>query len=237
MLEVIGFDADDTLWDNEAHYLQAKRACADLLPRKTALEQVGRTVDDISIHNAAVYGVGIKSFTLSMVEAAIKLSNGQIQASQIQAIHNLGKRMLAADVVLFDRVSETLAKLSQPFGLMLITKGDLFEQQAKTDRSGLASHFDRVEVVPDKTPSMYRRILEKYTVEPSRFLMVGNPVRSDVLPVLEIGGRAAYIPYEHTWAHERSADDRLPSQGCHQLEHLAQLPALVEMISPEQEGA
>ena len=231
MLDVIALDADDTLWHNETWYLQAKSSYGQLLSPYHSPEWVEKRLDELESQNVPSYGYGIKSFTLSMIEAAIDLTDGQITGSEIQAILDLGRQMLMAEVPLFEHTEETLVKLSTAHDLMLITKGDLFEQGKKVERSGLGKHFRYVEIVGEKTATTYRTILERHKLDPERFLMVGNSMKSDILPVLEIGGRAVFIPYEHTWVHERVLDGGVERGGYFELEHLGQLPEFVEKLS------
>jgi putative hydrolase of the HAD superfamily len=231
MLDVIAFDADDTLWHNETRYLQAKNRYGQLLSRYHDPERVEQRLDEIELQNVRFYGYGIKSFTLSMIEAAIELTSGEITGSEMQEVLNLGRQMLMGEVELFEHAEETLVELSTSHDLMLITKGDLFEQGMKVERSGLTKHFRHVEIVGEKTAASYREILERHKLNAARFLMVGNSLKSDILPVLEIGGRAVYIPYAHTWIHERVMDGEVGKEGYFELEHLRELPALVEKLS------
>jgi putative hydrolase of the HAD superfamily len=233
MLDMIAFDADDTLWHNESRYLEAKDRFKQLLSTYHSPGWGENRLDETEIQNIRSYGYGIKSFTLSMIETAIELTDGQITARDIEEILGLGKRMLEAEVQLFEHVEETLAKLARDYPLMLITKGDLFEQQRKIERSGLAQYFRHIEVVGEKTGASYRVLLEKHHVEPHRFLMVGNSMRSDILPVLEIGGRAVYIPYQHTWLHEQVSTDETQQHEYVELEDLGQLPELVARLGKQ----
>jgi putative hydrolase of the HAD superfamily len=231
MLEVIAFDADDTLWHNETQYLQAKSRYGQLLSRYHGPERVEQRLDEVELQNVRFYGYGIKSFTLSMLELAIELTEGQITGREVQEILDLGKQMLMGEVQLFEHAEETVVRLSAGHDLMLITKGDVFEQGKKVEQSGLTHHFRYVEIVGEKTAASYRAILERHRLNAERFLMVGNSLKSDILPVLEIGGRAVYIPYEHTWVHERVIDGGVAKDGYYELEHLGQLPGLVEKLS------
>jgi putative hydrolase of the HAD superfamily len=221
--DAIGFDADDTLWDNERLYQQTKERFLDLLAECTDRQACSRRLDEIETHNVRYYGYGIKSFILSMIEAALQLSSAQDAAEKITAILGFAHDMLAAEVLLLDGAGETLAALAQQYPLLLITKGDPGEQKRKIDDSGLAGYFRWVEIVHDKTPETYRVILQRYGVAPERFLMVGNSPRSDILPVLRLGGQAILIPYENTWAHELSVD--AGSLEYMALSSLAELPA------------
>ncbi|OGO37688.1 MAG: haloacid dehalogenase, partial [Chloroflexi bacterium RBG_16_57_11] len=187
MFDVIALDADDTLWDNEYLYSEAKKKFVFLLSECQPPEECARRLDQIELENVHHYGYGIKSFILSMIQAALELSEGQVAAENIAAILGFAREMLSAEVRVIDGVGETLASLSQSHPLMLITKGDPSEQLRKIEDSGLGVFFRWVEVVADKSPAVYRAILERYNIPPRRFLMVGNSLRSDILPVLEIG--------------------------------------------------
>ena len=230
-IDVIAFDADDTLWHNETQYTYGKERFGQLLSGYQDPEKIMRRLDVIEMENVHTYGYGIKSFSLSMVEAAVGITNGQVQGGEIQAILDLTKDMLEMQMVLFDQVEETLAVLSADYDLVMITKGDTFEQERKIERTGLAGYFKHIEIVANKTAAVYRGVLRKYAVEPTRFLMVGNSLRSDVLPVIEIGGQAVYIPYEHTWVHENMVDQPVDEESYHEIEQLAQLPELIKALN------
>ncbi len=230
MFDVIAFDADDTLWHNEEYYTQAKEVFIRILSRYHSPEWVEQRLDEIEIHNVQAYGYGIKSFVLSMVESAVELSGGQVAGSEIQEILELGKGMLTEEVHLIDHAEKTLAQLVNNYQLMLVTKGDTFEQERKIRRSGLVQYFRFVEIVGEKTELTYRNLLEKHDVEPVQFLMVGNSLRSDILPVLEIGGQAVYVPYQHTWSHENNVGDALHHHDYHEIDDLSQLPALLNQL-------
>ena len=222
--DVIAFDADDTLWHNEPLYSRAKADFARLLAGYQPYELVAQRLDEIESGNVSVYGYGIKSFALSLVETAAAVSGGRISGREIQDVLALVHAMLEAEIDMVAGVPETLQQLSGRYVLMLITKGDLFEQARKIDRSGLAGHFRFIEVVADKTPQAYQALLDRYHIPAGRFLMVGNSLRSDILPVLAIGGRAVYIPYESTWTHEHVAEEALAGVSFDRLEHIRLLP-------------
>lgn len=241
MFDLIALDADDTLWDNEIYYTQAKLEFIKLLaPYHPDAAWIEQHLDEIEEANVSIYGYGIKSFNLSMLQAAIEISAGQIPASELDAILSLGREMLARTVRLFPHTVEVLEKLSPTENLMLLTKGDIFEQTLKIRRTGLQDYFRLIEIVGEKTVDTYRLLLERHRLEPSRFLMVGNSLKSDILPVLELGGAAVYIPYEMTWVHEMRVDashaisQAAARNGYHQLEHLGQLPSLVERLNSNQ---
>lgn len=231
MIDVIAFDADDTLWHNETRYLLAKDRFKQVLGSYHHPETIDHRLDETEIRNLQSYGYGIKSFTLSMIETAIEISSGQIKGGDIQKIIEIAHEMLSAEVELFEHVEATLAELSRTFELMMITKGDLFEQESKIARSGLAEYFRYIEIVGEKSVETYRALLEKYAIDPERFVMVGNSIRSDILPVVELGGRAVYVPYAKTWFHENTVDQSIGTDEYFELDHLGQLPELIEVIS------
>lgn len=226
-MKTVAFDADDTLWHNETYYLEAGASFKRLLTPYASAEEIERTLGEIEIRNVSLYGYGIKSYTLSMLEAAIALTDGEITGREMRQVLELGQAMLRAEVRLFEAAEPTLAELARAYDLMLVTKGDLLEQGNKVTRSGLSKYFRHVEIVHDKTAASYRDLLARHGISPNHFIMVGNSLKSDILPVLEIGARAVYIPYEHTWAHERVVENELLPQNYYQLESLAQLPALL----------
>src|SRR5512143_1126824 len=234
---IIGFDADDTLWHNERLYVRAQTQLKTLLSGYVADEQMDERLYQTEMRNLAHFGYGIKAFTLSMIETAIELTNGGISARDIQAIIHNARDMMVADVELLDHVDEALGLLAADHTLMLITKGDLLDQERKVARSGLAQHFRYVEIVSDKARENYDAILQRLSIPASDFWMVGNSLRSDILPVLELGGTAVYVQQELTWVHE-SADPPPSSQsGFHQIEHLGQLPALVVRLEEQRAAA
>lgn len=230
MIDLIGFDADDTLWYSEIHYTNTKQSFAELFKDYFDPVEIGSVLDEIEMRNIHIFGFGIKSYTLSLIETAIEITNGKLQADHIRQILLLSKQMLEADIQLFDQVEETLAELSKAHDLILITKGDTFEQGKKIARSGVSKYFKFVEVVGAKTPQIYASLLEKYGVDPSRFLMVGNALKSDILPVLELGGMAVYIHYEATWAHENEVSVPLENDRYYEIERIDQMQSLIGSI-------
>ncbi len=202
--QVIAFDADDTLWHNERLYIAAQTKFKNLLAQYHSPEWIAERLDQTEMRNLEHFGYGIKSFALSMIETAVELTEGRITGQEIQAILDAAKEMLTADVQLVEHVPETLARLAEKYALMVITKGDLHDQETKITRSGLAQFFSYVEIVSDKKRADYARVLQQHNIAPERFAMVGNSLRSDILPVLEIGATAIYVPHELTWAHENA---------------------------------
>jgi putative hydrolase of the HAD superfamily len=202
-VEVVGIDADDTLWHNETYFADAQATFVQILaPWTPEGEDVLALHDATERANLELFGYGIKGFTLSMVETAIEVSRGEVSTSAIAELIRLGKQMLAHPVELLEGVAEAVEDLATTHRLVLITKGDLIHQETKIARSGLADRFERVEIVSEKDPPTYKAILDRMEVAPDRFLMAGNSVKSDVLPVLELGGHAVHVPYAITWSHE-----------------------------------
>ena len=228
--DLIAFDADDTLWHNEPLYVEAQDKLKVLLSSYADGETVDQRLYQTEMSNLQYYGYGIKSFTLSMIETAVELTKGKIQGAEILQIVGFAKEMLTSEVQLLEHAEETVCGLARSHELMVITKGDLLDQQSKLSRSGIGNYFRHVEVVSQKTQSTYEALLTRYGIEPQRFLMVGNSLKSDILPVLALGGYAVYIPYHTTWAHETVDCQRAGHDGYYELEHLGQLPQLIERL-------
>jgi len=232
MFDVIAFDADDTLWHNETLYSITQDKFKQLLSRYRSTSGIDQELYETEMRNLQYYGYGIKAFTLSMIETAIELTGAQIQGREIREIIGFAREMLKAPVQLLEGTVDVIRTLSASHQLMIITKGDLFDQESKIARSGLASYFGRVEIVSHKTEETYRALLARHKLRPERFLMVGNSLRSDILPVVAVGSQAVYIPYHLTWAHEVVANPLEEAQdGYFRLEDIRQLPALVKRLS------
>jgi putative hydrolase of the HAD superfamily len=227
MFDVIAFDADDTLWHNEPLYRGTQASIVEILARYHDAAWIEGRMYETEIRNLEHYGYGLKGFTLSMIETAIDLSEGRVSGAEIGRMIELAREALRAPVELLDGVEEILPTLAASHDLMLITKGDLFEQEAKIVRSGLAPHFKKIEIVPTKQRQTYETLAARHGIAPPRFLMIGNSLRSDILPVVEMGGRAVYIPYETTWAHEAVPDTELAGKEFIQVSHIRELPALI----------
>ncbi len=209
MITTIAFDADDTLWHNERIFLSAKQQYTSLLARYHEPSWVEERLDATEMRNIKHFGYGIKGFTLSMVETAVELTEGRVKGSEIGEIIGLAREMLAAPIELLDGVRHTVESLKDEYRLMVITKGDLFDQETKLARSGLGDCFEHVEIVSKKAPEVYDQLLSRHEIEKRQFLMVGNSLKSDILPVLEIGSNAAHVPYETEWFHERVSPENL----------------------------
>ncbi|WP_242087305.1 HAD family hydrolase [Aestuariivivens sediminis] len=201
-IKVIGFDADDTLWVNETYFREAEAEFALLLSDYETLNKIDQELFKVEIKNLELYGYGIKAFVLSMVETALELSNYNVDTATIQAILSIGKKMLSKPVELLDGVEEVLKVLSKKYRLILATKGDLLDQERKLIKSGLTNYFHHIEVLSDKREANYSKLLSHLDIEPSEFLMIGNSLKSDILPLVNIKAHAIHIPFHTTWAHE-----------------------------------
>ena len=228
MFELIAFDADDTLWHNETVFAATEKQFAELLARHHPAEWVRERLFATEMKNLQHFGYGIKGFTLSMIETALDLTEGKIGGGEIRQILEWGHEMLRAPVQLLDGVRETVEALSSEHRLMLLTKGDLFDQESKLARSGLGDYFSDVQIVSEKNTATYARVIARSGVAADQFLMVGNSLKSDILPAMEAGATAIHIPYALTWAHEQvHAHDREVTQ----LGAISELPAWLARLS------
>lgn len=229
MFDVIAFDADDTLWFSEDSFRKYETEfvtalqpyVAEGVDIKAALVATERS-------NIDAYGYGVKSFGLSAMEAAITLTNGSIPAIELQKILHGVREHLTEPVRVFDGVAEVLAKVSSQFRTILITKGDLVHQTRKVETSGLSHHFDHVEIVLEKDPKTYSHVLKSLDINPARFCMVGNSLKSDILPVLAIGGFGIYVPYEILWELDHAEHPTSDTDRYVELEKLSMVPEWLE---------
>ena len=202
-IQVIGFDADDTLWVNETYFLETEQKLHLLLAPYVDGETVSAELFRTESRNMPLYGYGVKAYILSVLETAIRITGGKVPASVLEQILALGKEQLTKPVELLDGVEETLNALVGRYRLIVVTKGDLLDQEQKLRRSGIEHLFHHVEIMSDKTDREYRLLLKHLDIRPEEFLMIGNSVRSDILPPLELGSYAVHIPYHTTWEHEK----------------------------------
>ncbi|PSR56202.1 haloacid dehalogenase [Adhaeribacter arboris] len=202
-IKVIAFDADDTLWVNETIFTYTQERFIEVLAPYVDSQTLEAKLYEIELRNLSLFGYGIKGFILSMIETAIELTTGKISGQEVQQIINLGKVMLDHPVEVLPNVQETLEKLQDKYTLILITKGDLFDQESKIARSGLGDYFSKLEILSEKNEEAYQRVLKRNNIAVEEFLMVGNSLKSDVLPVCNLGARAIYIPFHTTWVHEQ----------------------------------
>jgi len=229
-VRVVGFDGDDTLWHSETRFHVTQGEFHELLERHVPEADADRRLAEMELKNLGIYGYGVKSFTLSMLETAIELTEGQIPASDLKVILGWGKRMLMEPTELLDGVEETLHKLSPSYDMLLITKGDLFDQESKLAQSGLGDLFLGVEILTEKNVDTYRGVFRRRSIQPKDFVMVGNSLRSDVVPVVSLGGHAVHIPYEVTWDHEHVPEEEMPKEGWRRIASIRELPGLLEEL-------
>jgi putative hydrolase of the HAD superfamily len=227
-VRVVGVDGDDTLWHNETRFHLTQTALRDLLRRHVPDADVDRRLAEVEMRNLSLYGYGVKAFTLSMLETAIQVTDGRIPAADLEVILGWGQKMLGEPTELLDGVEDALQGLNGKYELLLITKGDLFDQESKLARSGLAELFSGVEILSEKNVDAYRSVLRRRQIVPEDFVMVGNSLRSDIAPVVAIGGRGVHIPYPLTWQHEQVPEDSMPREGWQRLDSIADLGALLE---------
>ena len=228
MIDLVALDADDTLWHNEPLYTSARERFCELLRRYEPAGVPDERLHEVEMRNLQHFGYGVKGFLLSMIETAIELTDGRLESADVRTVIGWGREMLISPVRLLDGVAEAIDALARSFPLILVTKGDLLHQETKLAGSGLGSYFKGIEIVSEKDARLYRTVMTRYGVAPERFVMVGNSLRSDILPVLEAGGHAVYVPYEGTWIHERVAPERLAGAAYHEIAHISDLPALLQ---------
>lgn len=229
-LTTIGFDADDTLWQNEQFFRMTERRFVAMLAEHGDASQVSANLLEAAKRNLGLYGFGIKSFTLSMIETAIEVTGGRVPASTIAEILAAGRDMLSHPIEPLPHARETIEKLAGTYRLVLITKGDLMDQERKLAQSGLGELFDAVEIVSDKSAATYSRIFSRHGDGPHKSMMVGNSLKSDVVPAIDAGGWGIYVPHELTWAAEH-AEAPVAAPRFRQIADLSELPALLENIA------
>jgi putative hydrolase of the HAD superfamily len=230
MIRFIGFDADDTLWHNENIFDRAQERYRRLLARYHPAAEVNRALFATEMRNLRLYGYGVKGFMLSAIETAIELTKGAISAQEIHEILAHGQDMLAHPVELLPGIAEVMPGLARDFRLMIITKGDLRDQERKVSESGLALHFQAVEILSEKDDEAYRRVLRRHGVAPEEFVMVGNSLKSDILPVLQLGGAGVHIPYHLTWQHEHIEEAPRDQPRFRRVDRIADLPPLLPVL-------
>ena len=202
-LKVIAFDADDTLFINEPYFQETEQKFCALMSDYLSQQGLSQELFRVEIQNLDLYGYGIKGYILSMIEAAMKISDNTISMEIIEKIIVSGKELLQKPIVLLEGVEETLAQLHGKYKLIVATKGDLKDQQRKLHDSGLGHYFHHIEVMADKQELNYEKLVSRLEIDASEFFMIGNSLKSDVLPVLAIGGHAVHIPFHTTWEHEK----------------------------------
>jgi len=224
---LVGFDADDTLWRSQDYFDAAQADFERIVATYVDLDDVAHRLYAVEKRNLALFGYGVKGMVLSMVEAAVEITEQRISAGDLHRIVGLGKDLLRHPVEVLDGVRAAVEAIAADHPVVLITKGDLFHQEAKVRESGMADLFRRIEIVSEKDAVTYARLFEEFDIAPQRFLMVGNSLRSDIAPVLELGGWGVHVPYHTTWAHE--ADATLP-HGSERMRAIAGIADLAQAV-------
>ena len=226
-IRTIGFDADDTLWVNETYFRETEDKFAALLQEFETKNKIDNELFAKEMENLGLYGYGVKGFMLSMLETAIELSSGQVNSQTLSKIIGMGKEMIEKPVELLDGVEEVLQYLAPNYRLIVMTKGDLLDQERKLQKSGLSKYFQHVEVLSDKKEKNYSHLLTHLQIEVDEFVMIGNSLKSDVLPLLNIGAKAIHIPFHTTWAHEEVSEKEIDKDHHYlKIERLTQLKTL-----------
>jgi len=226
-IRTIGFDADDTLWVNETYFRETEDKFAALLQEFETKNKIDNELFAKEMENLTLYGYGVKGFMLSMLETAIELSSGQVNSQTLSKIIGMGKEMIEKPVELLEGVEEVLQYLAPNYRLIVMTKGDLLDQERKLQKSGLSKYFQHVEVLSDKKEKNYSDLLMHLQIEVDEFVMIGNSLKSDVLPLLNIGAKAIHIPFHTTWAHEEVSEKEIDKDHHYlKIERLTQLKAL-----------
>ncbi|AOG10321.1 HAD family hydrolase [Agrobacterium sp. RAC06] len=229
-VSVIGFDADDTLWQNEQYYKLTEHHFRSLLSEFAEGEHVSERLLEAEKRNLAHYGFGIKGFTLSMIETALEITEGRVPSSVISEILGIGRDLLGHPVECLPHARDTLEALSGKYFLVLITKGDLFDQERKLAQSGLGDYFDAVEIVSDKTATTYRRVFGKHGEGPERSMMIGNSLKSDIVPAIAAGAWGVFVPHELTWVLEH-VDKPEEAPRFREIPDLGHVPDLVASLA------
>ncbi len=226
-IKVIAFDADDTLWVNEPYFRESEMEFCNLLKNGMSIEEVTEELFATEIGNIPLYGYGTKAFILSMIETSLKITKGNVSSEKIQAIISLGKQQMNKPIELLDGVVEVLENLQGKYKLIVATKGDLLDQERKLKKSGLLKYFHHIEVMSDKKEDDYKKLIQHLDIDVNEFLMVGNSLKSDILPVLNLGGKAVHVPFYTTWVHELVSDEELKTAGIKEIQNIRELITLV----------
>ena len=227
-LRLVGFDGDDTLWRSEDYYRGAQQDFERIIGAYVDLHDAHDRLYAVEKRNLALFGYGVKGMVLSMIEAAVEITDGRVTAQDLHRIVAMGKSLLQHPVELLPGIREAVAEIGKRHEIVLITKGDLFHQEAKVKQSGLADLFRRIEIVSEKDAPTYARLFREFDLAPSQFAMIGNSLRSDIAPVLALGGWGVYMPYHVTWAHEAEADVALDAP---RLRQVVDAGALVDAVA------
>lgn len=225
-IAVIAFDADDTLWVNEPYFRASEDRFCDMMSEYLPHHDVSRELLAVEIKNIPIYGYGIKAFIISMIETATVISSGTISAIDIQKIINIGRDQLAHPITLIDGVEEVLIALQGKYKLVMATKGDLKEQEEKLIKSGLEHYFHHIEILSEKKEVNYTKLIKHLDILPERFMMIGNSLKSDIIPILDLGGWACHIPFHTTWEYEK-VDAKIENDRFRKLTSVKELPNFI----------
>jgi len=225
-IKVIAFDADDTLWVNEPYFQNTEKKFCSLLEEFLPEQDLSRELLKIEIENLALYGYGIKGYILSMIETALKVTDNTITNEAIDRIIGYGKELLNEPIELLDNVEEVLKALQGHYRIVVATKGDLLDQERKLKKSGLSHYFHHIEIMSEKGEEDYLKLIRHLDIRPEEFIMIGNSLKSDVIPVLNIGGHAIHVPYHTTWAHEH-VETTLEHENFRHVERLQEVLGLI----------
>jgi putative hydrolase of the HAD superfamily len=235
-IKVIAFDADDTLWVNEPYFKEIEEHFCDLLedylPRHTLVKELFKT----EIDNLSLYGYGVKGFILSMTETALRVTNNTLSIEVIEKVIQLGKELLQKPIEILEGVEDVLKALKGKYRLVVATKGDLLDQERKLKKSGLEHYFHHIEIMSDKQEADYLKLIKHLDITPGEFVMLGNSLKSDVLPVLSIGGHGIHIPYHTTWAHE-TIEHKVEHSNFKHVHHMKEVLQILASPNPSQGGA
>ncbi len=223
-IKVIGLDADDTLWVNEPYFKELEAEFCELLKDYLPNKETSQVLFQTEVNNIELYGYGVKAFMLSLIESAIKISKKKVSAQVIEKIIELGKQQLNKPVILLDGVEKVLENLTRKnYKLIVVTKGDLLDQERKLQKSGIEKYFHHIEIMSNKKDSDYQKLLKHLEIKPEEFVMIGNSLRSDIMPVLNIGGRAIYIPFHTVWEHESMHAENIHHGNYNELESIEEI--------------
>lgn len=225
-LETIVFDADDTLWHTEQMFQDVQKRLYEMMADYASVEDVQAHFHDMEVKNVRLFGYGVKGFTLSMIESAIEISKRKVSAEDIHEIVMMGKQILDAPLNMFDGVEDVISEFKDRYRLFIITKGDVLDQTNKIEKSGLEQHLEKAIVVQEKDVETYARIFANNKIDPTTLMMVGNSIKSDILPILDLGGHAVHIPY-HVTAHFEKVEDRVDHPRFYQLSKIIEIKGLV----------
>lgn len=221
-IKVIAFDADDTLWVNEPYFQEIEKKFCEMLEDFLPHHSVAKELFKVEMDNLELYGYGAKAFVLSMVETVLKVSNNTAPIGLIEKVIKYGKELINKQIELLDDVEEVLINLKPKYRLVVATKGDLLDQERKLMKSGLEKYFHHIEIMSDKQVKDYQKLIKHLDILPSEFMMIGNSLKSDVMPVLELGGVGVHVPYHTTWAHE-VVDVKIENPNFYQISRLGEI--------------